>query len=95
MSKRIEHESNFTLEIKLREWHLPENSLTTVFNKTVLTTHPCTEEELGLDEARKDAKFYPMAASFQGDARRLINNWHCIDNPADLLMYGTFDSGEA
>ena len=95
MSQRIEDPSTFQMEVKLRQWGTPENSLETVFNTTDLKTHPCTKEELGLGDTRDGAKFYPMASSFQSDALKLVGNFHCLDNLDDLKMYGEFDSGEA
>lgn len=49
MSKRTESPETVTLKAELRGWSTPKNSKVYVYKNIELKTHPCTEEELGLN----------------------------------------------
>ena len=95
INRRFEHPTNYTLEVYMYRWSVPETSLTTVYNITKLNTHVCTRDELGFGVTREDARFYPIQEDMQQDVYRMIGNWHCLDKFQDINLLGHYSSSQA
>ena len=97
LSKSYEDESKVTMMAELYSWGVPENSLVSKRVYTTLRTHECTEEELGLTKDTQAAKFYPPQPESAIDVKRIVGNWHCLDEEQDTPfdLYGDYDSGTA
>ena len=96
--RKYEDETIVTLEAELYEWGVPENSLVSQRIYTKLKTHPCSAEEVGVSATNKHlAKFYPPQPESAIDVKRILGNWHCLDEEQDrpFDLFGNYDSGKA
>ena len=100
MSQRVTSPQTVTLTAQLRAWGTPKNSLITVYKNIDLRTHPCTEQELGFKGSLPEETKYsisPVVADQEFDAKRMIGNWHCIDEEQDeeIDLFGSIEAGTA
>lgn len=57
--------------------------------KSRLESHPCSLEELGLDENKSKSRFFPINGNFEASVEFYHKKFLCL-NREDLVVYGDF-----
>ena len=82
-----------TLVLQHAEWGIDEKG-DTFSSTTNLKSHTCTDEELGLKDNNDESRFMPIHQTSIGYVKLYKKKFVCLE-PADLELYGNFNSANA
>jgi len=72
----------------------PEPDGTYISERKRIQSHPCSREELGLEEDRSNAMFMPVYPSSAGEVDFYWKKFQCVDKE-NLKIYGDYNSYKA